>query len=633
MFGRCLSRPCRIVLFSRNPAWFLAAALALGAALPAGASGAELYAAPGAGAAACDSAAAPCAIAAALDAARATPGADVINLAAGTYTESIAATDPALDGLTLRGAGKRQTILAAPVSDVPVVELGAGWGGTMALQDLAIDSPASGMFSSAVRTRLARLSASRVRVIHTYGPNGKAVAAIDAGSPSAELVLDGVDVSADTEAYDSAVGAVTAGGPLTIRDSTIRDITAGATATVVARGDVTIQRSTITHGEVNAGSALHVASPSAARTVIVDSSLLRGGNTSVLLDAGSAPSQLALRGVTLVPSWDSNGWAVDIAGGPGAGAHAAIDNSLLLTRPVRASGGATATCSWTNVSPAASGSGNQECSGAEGNAGSNTALRDDELRLDRDYAPRADSPVVDSGSNGGLAAGESPTDRLGRPRAAASDDTCDAGPGRRDKGAFERYRPRPSIAIVGADRFPAGSPAQFTAVTDAIDPGFVWSFGDESTGVGEQTTSHTFATGRSKVTLEVTDRAYGCTARLSRDVTVTTAPSASGAARDRTAPRLTKVRLVRARIARRRNASLRFTLSEAATVTITVARRKGSRYVAPRSVKVKGRRGANRVTLPAKKLKLRPARFRVRVSARDAAGNTAKAVARKLTVR
>jgi hypothetical protein len=614
-----------------RPAQYLAAALALAAALPASAHAADFYAAHGAGAGTCTSAGAPCSVEFALRAAAASPGADVVNLAAGQYMNPVIATDPALGDVTLRGAGKRQTLISAPATDGPVVDLGSGAGGSMTLEDLAIDAPGSAMFSAGVRARLARLALRRVRIIHTWGPNGKAVPAIDAPAASTELVLDAVDVTGDTEGYDPAVGVVTAGGPLTIRDSTIRGMTGGATSTVVARGDVTILRSTITHREVNAGSALHAVGPDAARTVTVDSSLLTGGNTSVLVEAGSAATQVALRGVTLAPSWDSNGWSVDITGG--AGAHAGIDNSLLVTRPVRTAGGAVATCSWSNVSPVADGSGPQSCSVSAGNPGSNTGLRDDELRLDKDFAPRADSPLIDSASPGGVAPGESPTDRLGRPRAAASDDSCEAGGGRRDKGAFERYRPKPSVTIVGADRFPAGS-TQFTANTNAIDPFFVWSFDDESTGQGERTTSHTFATGRSRVTLEVTDRAYGCTTRVTKDVTVTAAATASATARDRTAPRLTKVGFVRATIKRRRNASLRFTLSEKATVTITVARRKGKRLVATRKVTYKGRKGRNRVTLSAKRLGLRrTARFRVLIGAKDGAGNAAKRVPRRLVVR
>ena len=109
-------------------------------------------------------------------------------------------------------------------------------------------------------------------------------------------------------------------------------------------------------------------------------------------------------------------------------------------------------------------------------------------------------------------------------------------------------------------------------------------------------------------------------------------PSAA-AARDRTAPKLTKVSLAKKSVARRKNATLRFTLSEAATVTVTVGRLKGKKLTSPRTVSFKGKKGANRVTLSAKKLKWRRARYGVRVSAKDAAGNKAKSVALTLRVR
>lgn len=86
---------------------------------------------------------------------------------------------------------------------------------------------------------------------------------------------------------------------------------------------------------------------------------------------------------------------------------------------------------------------------------------------------------------------------------------------------------------------------------------------------------------------------------------------------DRTAPKVRRVRL-RAR-------SLRFRLSEAATVRVTISRR--GRVI--RRLKVKGRRGANSVRLR----RLRRGKYRVRLTARDAAGNFAAVVARRARVR
>ncbi len=184
-------------------------------------------------------------------------------------------------------------------------------------------------------------------------------------------------------------------------------------------------------------------------------------------------------------------------------------------------------------------------------------------------------------------------------------------------------------------------PATYSASTDSRDPAYAWSFGEESGGSGA-TTSRIFATGTAQVSLTVNDRVYNCTSTASKAVTATVtassastenAPGAGSAARDRTAPKITRVKLSRTRITRRRSSRLSFTLSEKATVTVTVNRLRGKKVVARRKIVIKAKRGSNRLTLTAKKLKWRRARYSVRVSARDAAGNRAKTVARSLRVR
>lgn len=607
----------------------LAAALALAAGLPATAQAADFYAAPGGGG---DCVNAPCSIAGAVLTARSAPGADVIHLAAGTYDEPLVATDAGDSELTISGAGDRLTVLAAAVPDSPVVDLGAGTGGVIALDNLMIDAPASGLFAPALRSRLARLNLTKVRILHTSGPLGKAVPAIDASLPASELVLDAVDIFADTQSYAGTAGAVTAAGPLTIRDSRITHISIGDTPTVLANGDVAIQRSTIAHRESNAGEALHYLNTAEPHSITLDSSLLTGGRTAARFDVGVQPTQIALRGVTLAPTAASNGYSVDIEAAPSATpAQATIVSALLLTRSVRVTGGASAVCTFSNL-PLAGSSGDPACPTEPGNASGNTTLRADELQLDKDFAPQDGSPAIDSGDPSGTQAGESLADRLGRPRASASADVCEAGPGRRDKGAFERYRPRPQITISGPEQLLADTVASFSATTTAADPVFSWSFGDGAPGAGQPTTSHAFEAGASTVALEVIDRASGCASSSIKSLTVL-APPSPAVAGDRSAPRLTRTKFVRARIKRGRGARLRFTLSEAATVTITVRRRVGKKLVGTRRIVVKGRRGANRVILSRKKAGLRRARFAVTVVARDDTGNASKTVARKLIVR
>jgi hypothetical protein len=86
---------------------------------------------------------------------------------------------------------------------------------------------------------------------------------------------------------------------------------------------------------------------------------------------------------------------------------------------------------------------------------------------------------------------------------------------------------------------------------------------------------------------------------------------------DRLAPRVTSAR-VRAR-------RLRFRLSEAATLRITILR--GGRVV--RRLRVRGREGANAMRLP----KLRRGRYRLVIAATDRAGNAARTVTTRTVIR
>ena len=600
------------------------------ASLPAYAQASDLWAAPGGSAGpVCSNSAAPCTIAAALLAARSAPGADVVNLAPGTYAEVIAAVGDADTDVTIRGAGQLTTTIAGAATDAPVVQLGAIGTGTMALEDVTIDGSQSNLTSTALRSRLAKLTLTRVRVLQT-GVQAKLVPAIDADATGSELVLDQAEVLANTQAGDPAIGAVNAGGTLTIRDSKITTTAVGDTAAVYARGNTTIQRSTLTHGEANAGYALRFSNTTAPFTIVVDSTVLKGGNTAARFDVGTGATTIALRGDTISPAVASNGYAVNV--NPSAGgsqATATINSSLVLTRGVRIANGAQATCTYSNL-PTVGFSGSPNCPTADFNPNSNTKLMLSELRLDPDLAPLFDSPAVDSGDPAGVAAGESPGDRLGRLRAGSSADVCDAGPGVRDKGAYERYRPLPSVAITGPDSFPAGT-ATFGAVTNSRDPVFAWVYGDGADGGTGGTTSRAFGRGSSSVKLTVGDRVFNCANAATKSFTITAA--AGAAAADKTAPKLTKVKLAKSKIKRKQNATLRFTLSEAATVTVTAGRVKGKKLVGSRKVSFKGKKGANSVKLTAKKLKWRKARYGLKVGAKDAAGNSAKSVSLRLSVR
>ncbi|HSC90832.1 MAG TPA: S8 family serine peptidase [Gaiellaceae bacterium] len=111
---------------------------------------------------------------------------------------------------------------------------------------------------------------------------------------------------------------------------------------------------------------------------------------------------------------------------------------------------------------------------------------------------------------------------------------------------------------------------------------------------------------------------------------------AGGETADTTAPALTRLRLDPRAPRSGRAATARFTLSEAARVTIRVERRLGRRFVpvGPR-VAATGRTGANAVRVPlrAGRRGLAPGGYRLAAQARDAAGNTAAVVRAPFRVR
>ena len=585
----------------------------------------------------------PCTVNAALLAARAAPGADVIPLAAGTYTSAVSATSPSDTEVTLSGAGvSATTIAAAPPADAPMVELGSPAGsGAMTIEDLTLDGTGAGTFASPLRSRLASLMLRRVAVVQT-GVTPKQAPAIDADVASESLTLERVSVVADTQAADGAVGAVNAGGPTVVRDSTITHTSVGDSAALYARGPLTVERSTIAHGDANLGYAVRVVNPDAAVQVAIDSSVLRGGRSAARFDLGAAASKLALRGTTFAPAALSTGWSIDVQSNvPASLAQATVDSSLLIGRSARATNGATVACTYTNVPSGASA---VNCPTTAANAAGNTKLTTAELQLGADLAPLAGSAAIDSGNPAGVATGESATDILGRLRAGASDDRCDAGPGRRDKGAFERYRPSPQVTVSGPDALAPGAAGDFAAITSVPGLEFHWTFADGAEGGTAPATSHAFGELPSGATVTARDPRFDCATSVSRAIAATPvtapaapapgAPAGGAAVRDRTAPSVKRARLDAARVRLPHGAiHLQLTLSEPATITLTVGRAKGSRIVAPRRIVLRGTLGANTIALKATRLKLRRGRYAVRIVARDAAGNAARSQTLRFSVR
>lgn len=209
----------------------------------------------------------------------------------------------------------------------------------------------------------------------------------------------------------------------------------------------------------------------------------------------------------------------------------------------------------------------------------------------------------------------------------------------------------------------AGAEGTFTATVfdDWSVPAVSWLFTGGATLPGASVKRAFPAAGSVTATVTATDAA-GNTAEAAKTVTITRAPAApaaggpgpgTAAQADTRAPVLSGVRLVPGTLKRgKRTTSLRFTLDEAAAVSVRlqlvrpgfrsgrrcVARRPGTgvakrctrRSPVGRRLQVPARAGAG--TIPIKRPRAR-GRYRLEISAADAAGNRSAAQARALTVR
>jgi hypothetical protein len=106
----------------------------------------------------------------------------------------------------------------------------------------------------------------------------------------------------------------------------------------------------------------------------------------------------------------------------------------------------------------------------------------------------------------------------------------------------------------------------------------------------------------------------------------------TGGAADTRPPLLANLRLSTARV--RRATTLRWTLDEAATVRILVQRRASGRWVTRRVISVSSKAGGSRLRIPRRTRtgRLTLGRYRLRVVARDAAGNRSSPILKRFRV-
>lgn len=194
-----------------------------------------------------------------------------------------------------------------------------------------------------------------------------------------------------------------------------------------------------------------------------------------------------------------------------------------------------------------------------------------------DFTLRAGSPLVDAGWTAAFFDLDAPLDLAGAARVADGDGD---GTARRDVGAFERQAP-----VAAPD-------------PKAIDP--------------------------KDATVPTTTDDAKPTAPVEPTKPTTQAPKPV----DAIAPQLTKLRVSAKGRGKARTRTARFSVTEASTVTLTLARRAGKRWVAVKgSVVQPATAGQAKLVLP-KKLggnSLKPGAYRLTAVARDAAGNASAA--------
>jgi hypothetical protein len=528
---------------------------------------------------------------------------DEVRIGPGTYTAHDAngfeVTSPA-NAIQILGSGSELTILRGQGADGVALKVTGDGHNTSSVRDLALGLSDDG--GTPVGLIMSATRASALLVTAPAGVTSGAGMRLAGGArvESTRVIvpgLDGIETIGAAEVsrslIEADVGIQAKSGPLAIAWSRIE----------------------ASHIGIDADTATDVS------------------NTLIRVSGGAADGA----GITCTASVNANQLTVVGTGSPaygvrafklgGATAYASVSRSTVTGFEHDLSTGADALSHSTIVANRSNFWGVQQLSGGElisgiGNLAVAPRFVDPAAG---DFHLRHDSPLIDTGA--GIASPED-LDFDGLTRFVDGDGV--GGPGL-DIGAFEYQRAAPSAAIAAPDSAIAGQALELSGAGSADpDPGealtYAWSFGDGSAASGATASYAYAAPGTYAVTLVVTDPA-GLQTTATKQVVVR-APGAAGGGdtADRLAPVISRLRA----LPRRR--LIRFRLSEGARVTIRLTRAGRPRLV--RTLRLSGRSGANKVRLRRRLLRtLGPGRHRIKVSARDAAGNLAKPRVARLRLR
>lgn len=594
---------------------------------------------------------------AALSSAAAGAGSDQVLLGPGTFTAAFSSgfDYSAADPVEIIGRGASQTIVtAAAALTAGEAVLSLSGHPDSAVRNLAVTVPAtagaadgialSAGTASGVEVGGASTTQVRRGIVQTGGLVRSSRAAAP-GSNAASVAVVNTDGATDDVEVRGTTGITLSGTTSTKRLHAIANGSAGISAS--GAGTHTISQSEIR----NAGSygiRLSSTTGQAQSVSVTDTTLSANGSYGVFSDQSSA-STLTIDGANIVNH--------------SYGVYRASTSSMSVTYSNVWNNGVN----YTSVL-----------------AGTGTISQNPQFISATDLRPQGSSPLIDAGNPSAAAAAQ---DAGGRTRDV---DGNGDGTVRRDIGAHEYQRAAPVVTASATPAQPApGETVTFSST--ATDPDgdatiIGWTFSDGSVastasvqkvftapGTYTGTVMVTDSTGRSgtaqasvtipappaaeepKPPATTTDGASGGGGQTPATTTpTTTSPPATSpppgevpAAADVLAPRLSALSLPKAlRVGKAVPApnptgALRFTLSEAATVKISFARLERTagrtRFVrVPGAVTIAGRAGQNRIRFSGRLTRtkaLKPGKYRMTVSAVDAAGNRGAAATRAFVVR